>query len=201
MTAWSGSAPAPPARQLRPGPSERPATKLPGLSCSSDTAGPHARLHGLRAWDPAQLGDQHSGKARVYPEGGVLWELVPAAHCCCPALCSPPRALPHGARRGAYRGQHGNLGSTNGATRHPATQPRRCVVETKADQRLAARWGLSNRGSRAPPRSVWTWAARRLGHLRRADFTLHLGLLHVCKHTPTKTDGTLNFARAPLCRG
>lgn len=79
--------------------------------------------------------------------------------------------------------------------------PSRCVVETKADQRPAARWGLSNRGSRAPPRAIWAWRARRLRHLRPVDFTVHLGLLHVCKHTPTKMDGTLNFARAPSCRG
>lgn len=55
--------------------------------------------------------------------------------------------------------------------------------------------------SRPSPRSVRAWRARRLGHLRPADFALLLELLHVCKHTPTKMDGTLNFARAPLCRG
>lgn len=79
--------------------------------------------------------------------------------------------------------------------------PNRCVVETKADQRPAAGWSLSNCSSRASPRSVRAWRARRLGHLRPADFALLLELLHVCKHIPTKMHGTLNFARAPLCRG
>lgn len=55
-------------------------------------------------------------------------------------------------------------------------------------------------GASATARAIWAWRARRLRHLRPVDFTVHLGLLHVCKHTPTKMDGTLNFARAPSCR-